>query len=43
MQTYSFCFADNKIDSYVIKLKLDIDLNEPFVPNMIDFKKQPLT
>jgi len=43
MQNYSFCFPDNKIDSYLIKLKLDIDLNEPFVPHMIDFKKQPLT
>lgn len=43
MQTYGFCYSDNLQDSYSIKVKLDIDLKDPFVPQMIDFKKQFLT
>lgn len=29
---YGFCLKDNKADSYSIKLKLEIDLSDPFVP-----------
>lgn len=34
---YGFCFADNRYDSYPIWVKMDIDLNDLFVPFMVDF------
>jgi len=35
---YGFCFPNNRYDSYEIGVRLDVDIRDPFVPNMIDFK-----
>lgn len=35
---YGFCFPGNKYDSYELGFKLDVDIRDPFVPAMIDFK-----
>jgi hypothetical protein len=33
---YGFCFAGNRYESVHINLRLDCDLVDPFVPNMLD-------
>ena len=35
---YGFCFADNRYDSYHFWVKIDINLNDLFVPFMINFQ-----
>ena len=35
---YGFCFLGNRYDSYAIKMRMDIDLKDPFVPFMVDFR-----
>lgn len=39
---YGFCFADNRYDSFSFKLKMDVDMNDLFVPFMIDFNDENL-
>ena len=33
---YGFCFPDNKYDSYEFPMRLDLPINEGFVPEIID-------
>jgi len=33
---YGFVFPGNNYDSYEVLLRLDSDLSQPFVPNLID-------
>jgi hypothetical protein len=37
---YGFCFANNRYDSYSFKVKMDLDLNDLFVPFMPDWTEQ---
>ena len=37
---YGFCFLGNRYDSYTIKMRMDIDLKDPFVPFMVDFRAE---
>lgn len=40
---YGFCFQDNAYDSYVVKMKMNPDLQKLFIPEMVDFKSSELT
>jgi hypothetical protein len=37
MVNYGFSFPDNKYDSYLVHLKMRIEMTDPFVPEMFDF------
>lgn len=43
LMNYGFCFPDNRNDSYSLRLKMDIDLKELFIPKMVDFKGTEFT
>lgn len=40
---YGFCFLGNRYDSFAIKMRMDIDLKDPFVPFMVDFRNEHFT
>lgn len=40
---YGFCFIGNRYDSFAIKMRMDIDLKDPFVPFMVDFRGEHFT
>ena len=40
---YGFCFLGNRYDSFAVKMRMDIDLKEPFVPYMVDFRNEHFT
>ena len=41
---YGFCFMGNRYDSYAVKLKMKLNLQEElFIPHMVDFKGSDFT
>ena len=39
---YGFCIAENRYDSYQVYVSMEINLNDLFVPDMVDFKAAQL-
>jgi hypothetical protein len=40
---YGFCFANNRYDSYAIRMKMNPDLKALFIPYLVDFKGNEFT
>lgn len=40
---YGFCFPDNTNDSYSVRLKMNINLQEIFIPQIVDYKGAEFT
>jgi len=36
MLNYCFCFPNNRYEDYLLRLRLDCNMNDPFVPELVD-------
>ena len=35
---YGFCFPNNKYEDYYLRMRLDCDMSDPFVPELVDLE-----
>ena len=43
MLQYSFCFPDNRFDTYEIRMRIDLSIQEHSIVDLIDFTLESLS